>query len=147
MTDVLIKQGAEDWVNHANELFNSQLINDTGAVYDTVQGLNGFSGKNMVYRVVTLPTGLKMIYFSGWIDNMPTVPKNSRVDAFKIPVEYNTSGYTVNESQVIDGHFKVLEHKLSYTPNTGTISFTNPYDYDVSNFNCGLSLTAVQVGL
>ena len=88
-----------------------------------------------------------MIYFSGWIDNMPTVPKNSRVDAFKIPVEYNTSGYTVNESQVIDGHFKVLEHKLSYTPNTGAISFTNPYDYDVSNFNCGLSLTAVQVGL
>lgn len=147
MTDVLIKQGAKDWVNHANTTFQSQLINDTGAVYNAVQGINGFNGKNMVYREVTLPTGLKMIYFSGWIDNMPTVTKNSKVDAFRIPVVYNTSGYTVNTSQVLDGHMKVLNHKLSYDPKTGTISFTNPYDYDVSNFNCGLSLIATQVGV
>lgn len=146
MTDVLIKEGARDWVNHANEMFNSQLISDTGAIYSSVQGMNGFHGDNMIYRVVTFPSGLKQVYFAGWDTGIRNVPKNSTVQAYKLPINWGTKGYYVNVSQVTNGD-SLYRHRVQLDPNTGIVSFFNPYDFDVSDFSAGISLVLTQVGV
>ncbi len=138
--------GQRDWVNQINTNFHSQTISDTGAVYDSVQGLNGFDGKNMIYREITLASGLKTVYFCGWENNIPNVPKQSAVEAFKLPINWKTSGYYTNVSQVSNGT-KELQQLLKLDPTTGVVWFTNPYDYDISNLSAGMSLVTTQVGV
>ena len=138
--------GDKGWVNLINKNFQSQEITDTGAVYSAVQGINGFHGENMIYREVTFPSGLKQVYFAGWDTNIPNVPKNSTVQAYKLPINWSTSGYYVNVSQVSNGD-GLFRHRVKLDPNTGIVSFFNAYDYDVSNFSAGISLMLTQIGV
>lgn len=138
--------GQREWVNLINQNFHSQAIADTGAVYSSVQGMNGFHGDNMIYREVTFPSGLKQVYFAGWDTNIRNVPKNSTVQAYKLPINWGTKGYYVNVSQVTNGD-SLYRHRVQLDPNTGIVSFFNPYDFDVSDFSAGISLVLTQVGV
>ena len=108
--------------------------------------MNGFHGDNMIYRVVTFPSGLKQVYFAGWDTGIRNVPKNSTVQAYKLPINWGTKGYYVNVSQVTNGA-SLYRHRVQLDPNTGIVSFFNPYDFDVSDFSAGISLVLTQVGV
>lgn len=135
----------EDWVNRINENFKSQAITDTGIVWNKAVGVNGFNTKNIAYRMLTFPSGIRMLFISGWGQSMPLIKSQGTLDLFRIPMMFDKNDAYINVTGSVAQGDKAFFHVLNYNRESATISMSNSYSYDVSNFDCEISLNVIAV--